>query len=69
MVAVPAEDCDLVVWNAKYFRKAQLWNKGKEKGWFGNPKEAWQSRYRIIQHLVTKEAGLVKLVFVGFRGR
>lgn len=45
MVAVAAEDWDLVVWNAEYFGKVQLWNEGKEKDWSGNSKEAWQSRY------------------------
>lgn len=60
MVAVPAGDGDLAVWNAKYFGKVWLWNEGEEKDWSGNSKEAWQSRYRthIPPHNQRGEAGI-----------
>lgn len=30
MGAVPAEDWDLVGWNAEYFGKVQLWSEGED---------------------------------------
>lgn len=69
MVAAPAEDWDLVVWNAKYLGKVQLWNEGEGKARSGNSKEAWQSRYRVRGAPRTKEVGSVKLVCGGFRER
>lgn len=67
MVAVPAKDCDLVVRNAKYFGKVQLWNEGEEKARSGNSKEARQSGYGTrMAPRSQRGMRLAKLVF-GFR--
>lgn len=62
MGAVPAEDWDLVGWNAEYFGKVQLCNEGEEDG-SGN------SRKWMYITLLTREMSLEKLVFVGFRDK
>lgn len=61
MGAVPAEDWDLVGWNAEYFWKAQLWNEGEKEDWSGN------SRKQMYGTLQTRKMSLEKLMFVGFR--
>lgn len=60
MGAVPAEDWDLVGWNAKYFGKVQLWNGGEEDG--SNNSRKW-----MYTTFLTREKSLEKLLFVVFR--
>lgn len=60
MDAVPAEDWDLVGWNAEYFGKVQLWNEGEEDP-CGN------SRKRRYITLLTREMSLERLIFIVFR--
>lgn len=60
MGAVPAEDWDLVGWNAEYSGKVQLWNAGEED-WSGN------SRKWMYITLLSREMSLEKLIFVVFK--
>lgn len=60
MGAVPAEDWDLVGWNAEYFGKVQLWNEGEED-------RPGNSRKWMYRTLLTREMSLEKLTLVVFR--
>lgn len=60
MGAVPAEDWDLVGWNAEYFGKVQLWNEGEED-------RSGNSRKWLYRTLLTREMSLEKLTLVVFR--